>query len=88
MPPTAQIVPFGTRVKILRLFYGLTQKDLSEMIKLSNNRLCSIEQNSLYPTEDVIKRIAEAFNVTSSYLLLPRFSVPPRATSKQGYQHP
>lgn len=60
---------FGERVKQLRLNKGLTQLDLAKKLYVDNSSISKWETKNVIPETEIIKRIAEFFNVTISYLI-------------------
>ena len=67
--------PIGTRIKILRLYFNLSQSELASRINLSRNRLSSIESNAFVPTRQVIDRISKAMVVSPVVILHPYFGL-------------
>lgn len=61
---------FGDRLKQLRLERKLTQKELGELLNLSDRVVGYYETNERFPRDpNTIKDIASYFNVTTDYLL-------------------
>ncbi len=60
---------FGTRLKQLRTKKKLTQAGLGKILALRESTISCYESNKRKPDLDIIKKIAEFFNVTTDYLL-------------------
>lgn len=60
---------FGEKVKEARLTLNLSQTELSKMTGISERSLYTYEQLGTIPRMSNVKKLAEALNVTSSYLL-------------------
>lgn len=60
----------GTAIKTLRKQKGMGQKELADLCDISVNALSQIELNSSFPQKNTIKKICEAFNIPTAYLLL------------------
>ncbi len=61
---------FGDRLKELREEKDITQKDLSKIINVSDRVIGYYEANDRFPRdEDVLKTIADYFNVSVDYLV-------------------
>lgn len=60
---------FGEKVKEARLTLNLSQAELSKMTGISGRSLYTYEQLGTIPRMSNVKKLAEALNVTSSYLL-------------------
>lgn len=59
---------FADRLKELRIELKLTQKEFSEKTGITAAALSSYENNQKNPSISVLKRIAEAFNVSADWL--------------------
>ena len=59
----------GNRIKKYREEKGLTQKELSELINVSNSRISNWEQGINRPDADIIADICRALQVSPSELL-------------------
>ena len=59
----------GQRIQLLRVKYNMTQKDLSEKIKVSVVSVGGWECGSRYPSAEAIVALAQVFNTTTDYLL-------------------
>lgn len=64
----------GTRIRKYREDRGLSQKELSQLIGVSNNRISNWEQGINRPDADIIADICRALNVSPSELLDVRLS--------------
>ena len=61
---------FGDRLKELRKSRHLTQKQLADIIGVERSSLCKYEgKYNVQPSDDVIIRIAEYFDVSIDYLM-------------------
>ena len=54
----------GTLIKSLRINAGLSQKELSEKLKISTNYLCLVENGKRTPSGELIDRIAGVFEIS------------------------
>jgi len=54
-------IPIGTKIKNLRLQHKLTQKQLSEKVKITPSHLSIIETNKNMPNIKTLKKIAKIF---------------------------
>jgi len=59
----------GERIKRLRLKHGLTQEQLSEKLNLKKTDISKYESDNDEPGLDILKLLAEIFNVSVDYLL-------------------
>lgn len=59
----------GQRIKGLRLDQGQTTKQVADAIDLTQDTYTRIESDTIIPHEQVLKRIAQYFEVTPEYLL-------------------
>ena len=64
-----QIQGFSQRVKCLRKRSGLTQRELADKLCLAHNTISQYEAGVNQPNMGILVRIAEAFGVTTDYLL-------------------
>jgi len=60
---------FGLRLKTLRLAKSLTQKQLAEKLDIGKGAISAYEQNTMYPSIDVLIKICQFFNVSADFLL-------------------
>jgi transcriptional regulator with XRE-family HTH domain len=60
---------FAEKLQKLRANKGLTQRELSKMLKIASSTLGMYEIGKREPDFATLKRIAEIFNVTTDYLL-------------------
>lgn len=61
---------FGDRLRYLREEKGVTQKELGNFINVSDRVVGYYESNNRFPKdENIIKKIADYFNVSIDYLL-------------------
>ena len=60
---------FGEKLKSARLVLNLSQKELSEKTGISERSLYTYEQTGILPRSGNIRKLAEALNVSVSYLL-------------------
>lgn len=60
---------FGKRLKELRSATGKNQEDIANTVGISRARYSHYENNHVEPDIDLIRKIADVFNVTTDYLL-------------------
>lgn len=60
---------FGEKVKEARLALNLSQTELAQITGLSERSLYTYEQLGTIPRKSNVRKLAEALNVTTSYLL-------------------
>lgn len=60
---------FGKRLKKLRLKKNLTQAELAKILKIGESTVSFYEANKREPDYEMLKRIADFFNVSVDYLL-------------------
>lgn len=60
---------FGKRLRQLRENKQLSQLDLSKLLNIANSTLSLYEADKRFPEPEVLKRIADFFNVSIDYLL-------------------
>ncbi len=60
---------FGEKVRYARLTLNLSQSELSAKTGISERSLYTYEQTGTMPRSDKIKKIADALNVSVSYLM-------------------
>lgn len=60
---------FNERLKELRTEKGVTQKQLGGLFSFSKNSVCEWEKGRAEPKSEVIKKLADYFEVTTDYLL-------------------
>ncbi len=63
------MVNFGEKLKALRQEAGLTQKQLADRLGVTKSTVSYYELALRYPSTDVIVNLAEAFHVSTDYLL-------------------
>lgn len=63
------MVNFGERLKELRQNAGLTQKQLADKIWVTKASISYYEQSERNPSPEVLMKLANAFHVTTDYLL-------------------
>jgi len=59
----------GEKIKTLRKRHGLSQGDLAEQVEINSSHLSRLETGKYQPSIDVLKRLAEALEVSADYLL-------------------
>ncbi len=59
----------GDRIRLIREQRGLTRQQLAERIDTSVGIIYFYEKNRKIPSAEILKRIAEALNVSADYLL-------------------
>ncbi|MBU5436833.1 helix-turn-helix domain-containing protein [Tissierella sp. MSJ-40] len=60
---------FGNRLKQLRLENNMTQEDLSKDLNVSRATVGRYETNERFPDKNILKNIADIFDVSIDYLL-------------------
>lgn len=69
-----ELVNFGGKLKALRLQKGLTQGQLAKMIDIPRTTYANYESGKREVKLDVLKRLAEVFNITLDEFLIKDFS--------------
>lgn len=64
-----KIILFGQRLLSLRKQAGLSQKQLGEVIGVSNKAICTMETGTRETTFEKLVLLAEYFHVSTDYLL-------------------
>jgi transcriptional regulator with XRE-family HTH domain len=59
---------FGENLKKIRTEKNISQSDLAELIGMHSTHVSRYERNLTQPTLEVVKKIAEALNVSVDYL--------------------
>ena len=57
------------RLKDLRLQMGLSQQALAEKLNVSQQSICKYENNTIEPNIDMLKAMADLFDVSVDYLI-------------------
>lgn len=60
---------FGDKIRELREKKGISQKNLGEMFDVTSNAVYSWENNKAQPSIEIIKQLADYFDVSTDYLL-------------------
>lgn len=60
---------FGEKLKTVRLSLNLSQSELSEKTGISERSLYAYEQTGILPRSNNLRKLADALNVSVSYLL-------------------
>lgn len=60
---------FGNRLKTLREERGLSQVELAKILNIANSTLSLYESGSREPNFEILKKIANYFNVSTDYIL-------------------
>jgi transcriptional regulator with XRE-family HTH domain len=60
----------GTAIKTLRKQKGMGQRQLAEMCDIKVNTLSLIETNATFPQKATIRKICDALEIPTAYLLL------------------
>lgn len=63
------VLDFGQTLKALRKKKRISQKQLGEMVYLSDSTISKYESNAISPTLDAVQSFANVFNVSMDYLL-------------------
>lgn len=61
---------FGERLSMLRRGAGMSRESLAGLLGISETALCGYETNYSQPTERVLARAAQIFNVSEAYIAL------------------
>jgi transcriptional regulator with XRE-family HTH domain len=56
-------------LRLMRVFYDLSQKDLAERLGISKSYLSEIESGKKIPTLDLLNRYSEIFDIPSSSIM-------------------
>lgn len=59
----------GNKLKILRRTRGISQDDLSKALAISKTNIARYETNKQVPSAEIVKKLAEYFEVSADYLL-------------------
>ncbi len=60
---------FGTRLKNIRKLKKMTQKELAEMLNVTQSTIANYESNLRFPGEANLKEISDLLHISSDYLL-------------------
>lgn len=60
---------FKDRFKELRKEHCLTQNDIGKMLSITQRSISRFETGETFPTEEVLNKIADLFDVSTDYLL-------------------
>ena len=60
---------FGEKLRSVRIAQNLSQIELAEMAGITERSIYSYEQTGVFPRPNVLRKLAEALNVTPNYLL-------------------
>ena len=74
----------GKSIQAIRKRQGFTQEALADKAGLSRPSLSQIENNSIRPTEDTLKRISEALEVPESLIYIHSFEKEDVPDAKRG----
>lgn len=66
---TSETPGFSVRLRDLRLARGLRQKDLAQALGMAQTTIANYEQNTRFPDEVTLRRLAEYFGVSFDELL-------------------
>ena len=64
-----KLILFDERLLLLRKQAGISQKQLGEVIGLSNKAICTMENGTRETTFEKLVQLAEYFHVSTDYLL-------------------
>ena len=59
----------GEKLRAARLALNLSQVELAEMVGITERSIYNYEQTETYPKPTVLKKLADALNVTVTYLM-------------------
>ncbi|EJQ15537.1 MULTISPECIES: helix-turn-helix domain-containing protein [Bacillus] len=74
---------FGNIIRDLRKQKGITQKELAQLLQLSESTIGMYERNERQPDYNTLIRIADYFNVSTDFLLGRDFNVKENRNSKE-----
>ena len=78
---------FGTRLRSLRKTRGITQKQLSNSIGVTERAVVAYESGKMKPNFDAINSLADTFGVSTDYLLgrtdTPNSNIEPLAADEE-----
>jgi methanogenic corrinoid protein MtbC1 len=60
---------FGTRLKSIRKLKRMTQKELAEMLNVTQSTIANYESNLRFPGESNLKEISDFLHISTDYLL-------------------
>lgn len=60
---------FGTRLKSIRKLKKMTQKELAEMLNVTQSTIANYESNLRFPGESNLKEISDLLHISTDYLL-------------------
>ncbi len=60
----------GSRIKFLRDSMDMTQQDLGNIVGLHGSNIGRIENGKVFPTADILLKIATHFNVSCDWLMM------------------
>ena len=63
------MINFGMKLKQLRVNRGLTQNDLAAVLEVNRATISGYETGGVYPSVEIMKKIAEFFGVSADYLM-------------------
>ena len=66
---TATAPPIGERIRTARELKGLTQKDLGNILGVSDGAVANYENSKREPNLETVLRLADLFGVTTDWLL-------------------
>ena len=59
----------GQRIKEFRNKFGLTRSNIAQMVRMTYVQIGQYEKRWAVPSSDLIKRLADALNTTTDYLM-------------------
>lgn len=60
---------FGTKIKELRISYGLNQVEFGKRLNVTKQSVSNWENGNIQPSIDMLVKIAKTFSVSADYLL-------------------
>jgi len=63
------MILFKEKLKELRVYHNLSQKELAEQLEVSQRSISSWETGFRQPDFETLEKISKFFNVTTDYLL-------------------
>jgi len=63
-----KIDSFGERLKLIRLYFQITQSELADLMRITQGTLTKIERGLFIPEKDVVENISDRFYLNPLYL--------------------
>lgn len=65
----SNLYDISSKIKLLRVSKGLTQKELASLLGVKTSAVSKYETSAIFPSLPVLKKICEIFNISSDELL-------------------